>query len=136
MGYINRNGENKQKADACIVHIILANCLRRCEKTMEHFIKRKEGFMNWRKFYMLLCLLSVIATVPWGVNQGWGQQQVGNGNGTAPKNQLNEAANAAAAARKSKGGLMRTTTLDDKRAAAKRNAARQAAADQGKGRRP
>lgn len=92
--------------------------------------------MNWRKFYMLLCLVSVIATVPWGVNQGWGQQQVGNANGTASKNQLNEAANAAAAARKSKGGLMRTTTLDDKRAAAKRNAARQAAADQGKGRRP
>ena len=86
--------------------------------------------MNWRKFYMLLCLVSIIATVPWGVGQGWGQQQDGKvtSNVTAPVNQLNDAANAAAAARKSKGGLMRTTTHDDRKAAAQRNAARRAAA--------
>jgi hypothetical protein len=81
--------------------------------------------MNWRKFPMLLCVLSLLATIPWGVDQGWAQPQ----NGNAGQNQLNQDQNATAALRKSK-GLRRNTTMDERKAAAKRNAARKAAAHQ------
>jgi uncharacterized iron-regulated membrane protein len=81
--------------------------------------------MNWHKFTTLLFLLLIIVTFPWGVDQVWAQQQYGNGNGTAYKNQLNDAQNAAAEVRKAK-GMGRTTTNDARKAAAKRTAERKA----------
>ena len=81
--------------------------------------------MILRRLLLLVFSLSIMAAIPWGVDQGMAQPE----KGSAGQNQLSEDQNATAALRKSK-GLRRNTTMDERKAAAKRNAARKAAAHQ------
>lgn len=83
--------------------------------------------MNKRRFLIFGCLLLVVLTLSWGIDQGWGQPQNANSNGNAYQNQLKEAENAAAALRAEK-GLQRSVTNAQRQAAAARAAARRAEA--------